>query len=176
MNTSKVFLTGALGLVAALIAGCASMQTSTMTLDPVGPPPTRTPMSGGQGALVVYSAFETHANFYSTSPYRRIYTDYKVLYPNGELVQIVHNDPGGIADAPVAVTLPSGNYRVMAQANKYGMVTVPIVIAAGEITAVHLEGGANSWPDRPALEASNPVRLPDGRIVGWRAPAAAAQP
>ena len=43
-----------------------------------------------------------------------------------------------------------------------------MVIQADEITTVHLEG-SSTWPDRGALRASNPVRLPNGDIAGWRA-------
>ena len=42
----------------------------------------------------------------------------------------------------------------------------PVVVEAGRQTSVHLEGGIY-WPADVAQ--SNPVRLPDGRIIGWRA-------
>jgi hypothetical protein len=33
---------------------------------------------------------------------------------------------------------------------------------------MHLEGGG-SWPNREEMIQANAVRLPDGRVVGWRA-------
>ncbi len=128
---------------------------------------------GAEGSLVVFSAYEAHANFSDTSPYQRHYTDYKVLSTSGQLVQAVHNDPSNLFDGPATVKLPAGSYRVIAQSNGYGEVTVPVLVAGGQTTVVHLEGGGNQWPDRAALTAANPVRLPDGRIVGWRAVAQA---
>jgi len=68
--------------------------------------------------------------------------------------------------------LPAGTYRVVARANGYGIVTVPVVIEKNQVTTVHLEGGG-SWENEVARSQSDAVRLPDGRIVGWRAPQAA---
>jgi hypothetical protein len=47
------------------------------------------------------------------------------------------------------------------------MVTVPVVIRAGQTTVVRLD--ESSWPDREAMIQAGAVRLPDGRVVGWRA-------
>jgi hypothetical protein len=154
--------------VAVLAAGCASTH-SPLVLDPVGPPVTQPAVVAGNGSLVVFSAFDVHADFEAANPYKRHYTDYKIFSPDGQLVRAVHNDGGNLSDNPAEINLPSGTYRVIAQSNGYGELTVPVVIAPDQDTVVHLEGGANSWPDKAALRNSNPVKLPDGRIVGWRA-------
>jgi hypothetical protein len=167
----KKFVASLMSLAAAavLFAGCASTTHSPLVLDPVGPPSAQPAAPAGQGLLVVFSAFDVHADFEAANPYQRHYTNYKILSPDGQLVRAVHNDSGNLSDSPADVKLPSGTYRVIAQSNGYGEVTVPVVIAPDQVTVVHLEGGANSWPDKAALRDSNPVKLPDGRIVGWRA-------
>jgi hypothetical protein len=61
-----------------------------------------------------------------------------------------------------------GPYRVAARANGYGEVIVPVVIRANQVTTVHLEGSP-AWPNGRELTKSDPVRLPDGEMAGWRA-------
>jgi hypothetical protein len=85
-------------------------------------------------------------------------------------LRTVHNDNGELVEGPAEVSLAGGRYRVVALANGYGLVIVPVVIVRSQVTTVHLEGSP-SWPDKQALLHSNPVRLPDGEIAGWRAPA-----
>jgi hypothetical protein len=65
------------------------------------------------------------------------------------------------------VELPAGTYRIIAQANGYGFVTVPVTVVAGHETILHLEGG-DRWPNPRAFNQSNAVRLPDGEVVGWK--------
>jgi len=84
-----------------------------------------------------------------------------------EFDQVIHNDVGGVTEDPRPVELQSGRYRIVARANGYGWVTVPVVIVAHRVTTIDLEGGTQ-WPMDDAL-ASNSVRFPDGRIAGWRA-------
>jgi hypothetical protein len=152
----------------AFVWGCASPGPS-LVLDPVGPPPFASSGAGSTGTLMVYSAFEQGADF--NSPYyRQQYTDYKILSTDGKLLQAVHNDTGTILEAPKRIQLPVGTYRILAQANGYRRVMVPVVIRPQQLTTVHLEGSP-AWPDRRELAKSNPVRLPDGEIAGWRASA-----
>ncbi len=155
------YLTGA-----ALVSGCAFHERS-VALDSVGPSTLQPASAGPKGALVVYSAFDPNAEF-NDIPYLRQYTDYKILSEEGRLVQIVHNNSGSVAEGPETVELPVGAYRVIARANAYKTVTVPVAILADRLTTVHLDGSA-SWPNNAALLQSNPVRLPDGEIAGWRA-------
>jgi hypothetical protein len=151
---------------AALMGGCVS-QPHGLVLDPIGPPNPQSAGAGSIGTLVVFSACDAHADF-NDLPYLRHYTDYKITSKDGKLVQTVHNDNGPVPEGPKRVQLPVGTYSVVARANGYGVVTVPVIIRADQVTTVHLEGGP-SWENRSQLNQSNPVRLPDGDIAGWRA-------
>ncbi len=162
----KLLLNAGMLATAVLLSGCASHGPG-LVLDPVGPAPAPAAAAGSSGTLMVFSAFRQGADF-SAPPYRREYTDYRILSSDGKLLQWVRNDGGALEAAPKPVALPTGTYRVVARANGYGEVTVPVVIRPNQVTTVHLEGSP-SWPDRKQLAASNPVCLPDGEIAGWRA-------
>jgi len=137
-----------------------------LVLDPVGPSPIQSSASGVNGSLIVFSAFDPHSHL-NGYPYRRYYTSYKLFSNDGQLLRTVQNDNGRLVEGPARVTLPPGTYRVVASANGFGEVVVPVVIAAYQVTTVHLDGRASS-ADTATLASSNPVRLPDGEIVGWR--------
>lgn len=158
---AATFLAGA-----ALASGCAFHQHAVV-LDTVGPPSLQSATADPKGALAVYTAYDPNADF-NDLPYLRQYTDYRILSEDGKVLQAVRNNNGSVVEDPQKVELPVGKYRVIARANGYGTVTVPVVILAGRLTTVHLEGSA-SWPDNAALLKSNPVRLPHGEIAGWRA-------
>jgi hypothetical protein len=166
----KTLISWALLVLAACLSGCASSEHE-LVLAPVGPPPSSAPaVTGAPGSLVVFSALEPAPSFNSIT-YRKQYTDYRVFSADGKnLVQAVHNDTGKLLEGPRTVELPEGNYRVIARANGYGTVTVPVTIKPNRLTMVHLEGGT-WWPSRSTIFESEPVRLPDGQIVGWRADA-----
>jgi hypothetical protein len=117
-------------------AGCASAGHEVV-LAPVGPAPSEAVSSSPHGTLVVHSAFDPNAHFNSL-PYTRFYTDYRIFSKDGKLVQAVQNNPSPSVPGPVEVKLPPGKYRVVARANGYGKVTVPVTVAAGEVTVVHL--------------------------------------
>jgi hypothetical protein len=137
-----------------------------MLLDTVGPVPGQPAAVGStDGTLMVYSTNEVGADFNSSDPYRQEYSDYRILATDGKLLQRVHNNSGTIFQDPVPVELPAGKYCVIARANGYGYVTIPVIIEARRSTILHLEGGA-PWPGGTAFDQSNTVRLPDGRIVG----------
>ena len=119
---------------------------------------------GTNGSLVVFSAFDPTPHF-SALPYRIYYTDYKLVSENGTLLQSVHNDNGTALEGPKTVSLPPGKYRVLARANGYGRVTVPVVIEARRTTTVHLESGM-AGKIGPSAGPQGLVRFPDGRIVG----------
>jgi hypothetical protein len=153
------------GLAAsALLSGCASDRHG-LVLDAVGPLPAPLGAPSCNGTLVVFSAFEQGEDL-NAPDYRRQHTNYRILSADGKAIQTVHNDSGTLAEGPKPVELPAGTYRVVARANGYGEVTVPVVIRANQATTVHLEGGF-SWPKRKDLATSDAVRLPDGEIVGW---------
>jgi hypothetical protein len=170
----KPFVAMILLIAAALVAGCVSPQHG-LVLDPIGPPNPQSAGAGSTGTLVVFSAPDPHADF-NDLPYLRRYTDYKITHEDGKLVQTVQNDSRALMEGPRRVQLPVGAYRVMARANGYGIVTVPVIIRSNQVTTVHLEGGP-SWQNRSPLKDSNPVRLPNGEIAGWRAsPEASTKP
>ena len=162
----KLYSTANLLVATALVGECVSQQRG-MVLDPIGPPGLQSPGAGSNGTLVVFSAFDAHADF-NDLPCLRHYADYKVTCQDGKLMQTVHNDSGTLSERPRRVQLPAGAYSVVARANGYGVVPVPVVIRADQVTTVHLEGSP-SWQNRSQLAQSNPVRLPDGEIAGWRA-------
>jgi hypothetical protein len=153
---------------ATLWNGCASGQHG-LTLNPVGPPSIQPTAASDKGTLVVFSAYNVTATSVGDYEHRRHYSDYKIFSPDGKLLQIVHNDSNNVLSEATRVKLPAGTYRVLAHANGYGVVTVPVVIEKHEVTTVHLEGGG-PWENEIAQNQANVVRLPDGRIVGWRAP------
>lgn len=154
-----------------LVAGCVVVQgcvssRNLLVLDAVGPAPAANHLLGKNGVLIVYSAFDQLAHF-NGSIYRRYHTNYRILSEDGEFLQEVWNDIGGVTEGPKPVELPAGRYRIVARANGYGWITVPVLIVAHRATILHLEGG-NAWPGGRPL-TSNSVRLPDGRVAGWRA-------
>ena len=154
--------------IGALLSGCAS-ERDTLVLDPVGPHSSQTSsVDSTDGTLVVYSAYDVSANWTARDPRRPVYSDYKIFYPDGNLQRAVHNNSGTMLQDAVPVELPAGRYRVVANANGYGRVTIPVVIQAGQITVLHLEGGG-FWPNEAEFNKTNAVRLPDGLVVGWRA-------
>lgn len=148
-----------------LLQGCAPYRNH-LVLDPIGPPPSPIVNSGLMGELIVFSAFDIHA-YFNNRPYQRLYSDYKILSDDGAPLQVIHNNVMGASGGPKPVTLSRGHYRVIARANGYGWVTVPVVIRPNDVTIVHLEGGSASWPS--GRLATNGVRFPDGRIAGWSA-------
>ena len=147
------------------LTGCAS---NALVLAPVGPPVFHS-RAGAASSLVVFSAYDQGAHF-NDLPYRRVHSDYRILTTDGKLLQNVHNDNSTAVGGPKEVLLPAGRFQVVARANGYGAVTVPVVIGTNQTTTVHLEGG-NPWGSKAPSEQANPVRLPDGEIVGWRADA-----
>ena len=151
----------------AFLPGCATEQNG-LVLDTVGPAPSQpTAASSTNGKLEVYSAYETSPDFGSRNSRGQEYSDYKIFTTDGTLLQRVHNNSGTILQDAVPVALPPGKYKVVARANGYGYVTVPVMISARQTTIMHLEGGG-FWPNESAFNQTNAVRLPDGLIIGWK--------
>lgn len=123
--------------------------------------------SSANGTLVVYSAYDVGANWNARDPRRPVYSDYKIFSRDGNLLRAVHNDSGTMLQNAVPVELPAGKYRVVASANGYGRVTIPVVIEVNQTTILHLEGGG-SWPNEAEFNQTNAVCLPDGQIIGWK--------
>jgi hypothetical protein len=163
----KTFLISAFVVTSALFCGCASTQPG-LTLETVGPPSPRAGAAGQDGWLEVFSAFRGAPQMDNASPYHHGHTDYRLLSDNGQLLQTVRNDSSTLFGGPTRVKLAPGHYRVLARANGHGWVTVPVVIAGNSVTSVYLDSSLPSSGDTMPAGA-NPVRLPDGQIVGWRA-------
>ena len=110
---------------------------------------------------------------HETIAYLRHYTDYKITSENGKLVRTVHNANGTSLEGSKWVQLPVGTYCIVARANGYGVVTVLVVIRAGQITTVHLEGDP-TWQDRALLRQTR-ADLPasDTRRASLKNPARA---
>jgi hypothetical protein len=167
-KTAKIFFTFIVTAAGALLSGCAT--GNGLALHTVGPPLSQpTAANSMEGILMVYSAYEANADFNSRSPGPDLpeYSDYKILTADGKPLQKVHNDSGTILQDPVSVELSPGKYQVIARANGYGTVTVPVTIETQQSTVLHLEGDG-FWPDESAFSQTNAVRLPDRQIIGWK--------
>jgi murein DD-endopeptidase MepM/ murein hydrolase activator NlpD len=149
--------------VSTLAMSCA-LATKPVLLGAVGPDPSARAASTPMGFLRVYSAVKCY-------PYDRQYyfarTDYGVYDTKGNRVRSVQNAARFHDLAPALVTLPAGTYDVVAWADGYELVRVPVVIKAGQLTEVNLETNRNS--PIPATAEGDVVRMDDGRIVGWSA-------
>lgn len=151
----------------ALLCGCASSKDG-LALSTVGPAPLPALNADStSGTLVVYSAYEVNADFNSRDPNRPEYSDYRIYSRDGKLLERVHNDSDTIFQDPRRVTLPVGDYQVVAQANVgFRPVKVPVNIEAGRITMLRLNG---NWSGSYHFNQTNAVCLPDGQIIGYRA-------
>ncbi len=167
MRAGSTVILPLVAVAAIFVAGCAS-SAPALALAPVGPPQHAPTPASAQGTLLVYSAFNTGVPSPNLPDDIRQHSDYELRSPDGRLLQVVSNHAGFQSEDPAPVPLPAGNYRITARANGYGLVNVPVVIAANQVTTVHLEGGA-AWPDQAALNTANSVRLPHGEVVGWKA-------
>lgn len=145
-----------------MLAACA---TERVMLEAVGPASPGARIEGGPGRLIVFTAREETTSGEVT--YHN-YTGYRLLTPDGKLVQFVRNQTGGRDGLPDVVSLPPGSYVVEASAERFGAVTVPVMVQAFKTTEVHLRPG---WkPDLEGRGKSDVIRLSDGQPVGWRAP------
>ncbi len=168
IDAMKAFFTLTLISAIAVLSGCATGKNG-LALDPVGPSPDQpATVNSTNGTLLVYSAYDVNADFAGRDRRSPEYSDYKILTIDGNLLQKVHNNSGTILQEAVPVELSPGKYHVMAHSNGYGYLVVPVVIAAGQTTTLHLEGDG-FWPNESAFNQTNAVRLPDGVVIGWKA-------
>ncbi len=147
-----------------VLAGCASQP---MAISPVGPASIGFNQAASRGYLRVFSATKTHAIAEDTYYYP--HTGYSIHDESGKMIKFVSNHVGSVDESPAFVALPSGKYNIVAQSESYGRVTVPVVVANGKTTVVHLD---RDWRVADRLNASsaaeNLVRLPDGEPIGWK--------
>lgn len=139
---------------------------SDLVLDTAGPMPGQAASVGSDsGSLIVYSAGKVNADFNSRDPNSHEFSDYRILNSDKKLLEHVHNVANELTQGPVSVNLPPGKYFVVARSNGYGVVTVPVIIASGQQTLLHLD---SQWPNKSSIDPNNAVRLPDGEVVGWK--------
>jgi hypothetical protein len=154
----KILLTFAMLVGAAALGGCASAGSEESRAPAtVNPQAAQGQGMDRDGRLVVYSAFDSSPEFYPATPYHRAYSDYRVLRPDGDLLEKVHNESADIFGNPATVKLPPGKYQIVVRAPGRGLVTVPVTIAPGQTTTLRLDSGlalengaANSGPAQPA--------------------------
>jgi hypothetical protein len=156
-----------LSALAALVGltACAT-DTPLVIQEVIGP---ERPLLPGEvtmdGTLVVNTP--TYAATFAQSEYP-VHTDYTLLSRDQKVIQRVANRTGSFESNPVKVPLSPGEYRVQASLQRGGLVIVPVVVVAGQVTVVDLDGTA--LPQNLPCDG-NWVRLPDGHVVGRRAPA-----
>ena len=175
-NNALVLAGALIGLV-----GCAT-PTKLAVLEPIGPSPAVTSVSGGDGYLQVYSAQKMAGvdanmeewrwnNDYGRNAfeYEPAHTDYTIYGQAGGVIEQVRNSRDPADGTPTLVPLPPGRYEIQAEARDASgtvEVKVPVVVQVGKTTRAHLEGG---WKPRHRYSDNEVVRLPDGEIAGWLA-------
>ncbi len=144
-----------------LLASCASQP---IILAPVGPGPFRVAVApNGAGHLQVYTETE---EYYEDDQSYFPHTDYEIYTVDGKRLKRIWNHQNHEDEYPATVALPPGQYVVKAQADFYGLVSVPVVIKEHQTTRVILQPG---WKPQRTVSASELVRMPNGYFVGWRA-------
>jgi hypothetical protein len=113
--------------------------------------------------LEVYSAL---LGFTSGNAAWYLHTGYYLCNQQGKPLQYVENVANYSTGEPALVSLPPGDYIIHAEATGDVGVEVPVVIEAGQTTAVHLD---NSWGPPQEYPKSSFVSLPSGEPVGWSA-------
>ncbi len=142
------------------MAGCAT-RAPLVVQSAVGPGPSSLP-APRTGDLIVYSATYTPTVEQGEYP---VHTNYTVGTPDDKVIKHVSNRAGPFQAYPETVALPAGDYHVRAQYDRGGFVVVPVVIVPGKTTIVNLNG--SEFPSRSDTP-EDVVRLPDGRVAGWR--------
>jgi hypothetical protein len=165
-NPSKSAIPLASALIVFLLAGCGTTP-QLVVLPTVGPDTVASPQTQSSGVLQVYSArapADTDMNFDeffanddfggNSFPVEPAHTDYTIYTQAGQVFQRVHNARNLDDPQPSLVTLPGGTYRIEAQmkdANPGTVpVVVPVIIEAGRVTQVHLDGNYRTHA-RPAM-------------------------
>ena len=106
-------------------------------LNAVGPETDTVQANDYVGTLIAYTATEQRADGAYT--FRYPHTSYEV-YRDGHPFRFVRNGQTLELETPTNVTLPKGNYVVVAQSENDGTVKVPVRIETGRTTVLHLDG------------------------------------
>jgi hypothetical protein len=133
----------------------------------------------GDAQLQVYSArlstpIEPHRQDFfwqnefpdNAAHYQLAHTSYTIRSQDGKVVKQVQNAENEDDPTPALVSLPPGRYDVEAQADQYGLVTVPVVVESGKLTVVNLQRTPN--PVVQSVDKNDAVVLGEDTIVGWR--------
>lgn len=168
---------------AVCLVGCAS-AAPVAVVGPVGPARTACAKASGRSSLQVYSArvrapvdvnkeeFLWNNDFGKNDfLYELAHSDYTICTWDGKVLQHVRNARNLDDPEPAVVPLPPGQYEVKAKASDDGVVTIPVVVEAGELTMVNLQRGENPVVD--SVAKANAVLLGGYRIVGWQATSSA---
>jgi hypothetical protein len=175
----------AVNSVAVCLVGCASPAQVTVA-EPVGPAPTPAAITSASSELQVYSARERvpfdpnmeafrFNNDYGRNDflYEPAHTDYTIYTKAGKVYERVKNARNYEDPQPAIVTLPPGEYRIMAKARDFGWVTIPVIIEPHKVTMVNLQ---RSNPVVKSVNRADAVLLGGDRVVGWRETTVAAHP
>lgn len=157
MKIRFILLTGA--TIIPLLTGCAS---ESVALNPIGPEPINPQAFIPRGNLEVFSDTDTIRD--GDGPPYHPHTGYSIKDESGKLVQYVPNHIGDMDESPAMVTIPAGNYKIVAESSAYGRVTVPVMIQEGRTTVVHLD---RDWQPPTNVSKNDLVYLPNGEAVGW---------
>jgi hypothetical protein len=143
------------------LCGCA---ITTHPLASIGPGTVGKAGKGPDGYLQVFTATQTvDADFHN---YFDLHDGYDIEDTSGKILQYVANHDSDIDESVDQVSLPPGNYVVVARSTWCGLMKVPVEIVKGRITIVHLDG--NNWSPAPRPAANELVYLPNGEVAGWK--------
>jgi hypothetical protein len=146
-----------------LISACAPDQPVAAS-SAVGPAPSAVRSGSSDGVLKVFSALDYRGSPQGQNAY---HSGYALLSADGKYLRSIANRAAGSVEEAEAVALLPGMYKIKARAGGFGTVTVPVVIEAGKMTSVHLDGSEPFGDSRPG-EAQF-VSLSDDLIIGWSA-------
>jgi hypothetical protein len=152
-------LTGLIGLA----VGCASTGKSPVITEAVGPAPNAFSRAF-TSSIQVFSATEQFRS--GSDIYYYPHTSYSIYDRAGKRVKSVPNRVGMTDQTPEVVRIPPGDYVVIALAEGFGRVRIPVVVKPGRLTEVRLE---RSWKPPMDTPASDLVTFPDGQPIGWKA-------
>jgi hypothetical protein len=155
--------------IAPCLGGCVS---NPIALAPVGPDAVGRTVPGADGYLKVFSA--THKVDVDFEAYFNPHAGYEIDDLAGKCVKYVANHASEMDEAPDTVSLPPGQYKIVAESTWCGLVTMPVAIQRGQTTIIHLDG--SWWRPSHSASAGQLVYLPNGEAVGWSALAANSAP
>jgi len=143
------------------ISGCAARSTapSAPDLGVIGPPLSVQLAPTHEGTLVVYTDWIPVPAIDADTHQR---SDYRILLMDGTVYRRVSN-----AGHAAAVLLPEGTYLIDTSVQPYGPMKIPVRVAADHQTEICLTGDWDAAFQRVPKDAV--VKLPDGRVIGWRA-------